>query len=486
MPNLWLSFSCVLVILPLLLLGDPGLYGDDFNMYQEMEKRSFNGAIEHWLNEYGWSYRPVGITILYTYYALLIGSPFLMYLGYQLCYLMLSLALYREIIKLTGSIPAGIFTSLFFIFFPFNPTAYWQISSLMMVVATLFTVLLMRPLLNAASNGSYKFFSLLSFCWLLLLFTYEQLLGVTVVIGICIVIKNYTGSLIDAIKNSTIPVVILGFVSIFFLVAYLSVDGNPKIVSLKYINELPVAAQPENILNTSHVGEVDNYKPTNRLESFFGRLESGVHFLLDSIVYSLNSLVTSGVSGYILIAAIMLLGMAAFFVPITLSSMTKKMAWLYFLMGSLWAVVTIAPFFLYAKVHIPPYTLMLPSIGLGIAAFGFYQLVVSFFLSFYLKWIMKILLAMSIMIFSLIQYGYYAGLQEELSYWNVVANKVQKKQIVKVANTIVVENIQPQNNRHIFWLEKAIGLRYISARLSVNVSRAVRKENQLLLVLDGG
>lgn len=477
-PYVWLVFSWLVVILPLLLLGEPGLYGDDFNMYKEMENSSFIEAIEHWLSEYGWSYRPVGITVLYAYYALFLGSPFLLYLGYQLCYLALSLLLYREIVKLTSNTHAGIFAALFFLFFPFNPTAYWQISSLTMVVATLLTIVLIRPLLSSACQRAYSVFFLLSVSWLLLLFSYEQLLGLAGVIGVCIVLKNYTNSWMEAIKKSSIPVMILGVISVVFLIAYISSDGNPKLVSLETLNQVSI----ETVAATYEEEQVNSIPVhSGRLEHFLARLEKGANFLLNSIAYAAHSLITHGVAGYIMILAVLLLGGGGFFVPIVASSAAIQTALLYFSVGSLWVVITLAPFFLYNKVHIPPYTLMLPSIGLSIAMFGLFQLIVSVFPSLYVRWIIKALLITSVTIFPLMQYGYYFGLKEELKYWRAIANEVEQKGIIAVDNVIVVADVKEKGNQHIFWLERAVGLRYISEQLNHKVITISREGNRLLL-----
>ncbi len=494
-PYFWLTFSCVVVILPLLLLGEPGLYGDDLNVYLSMEQHSFKGAITHWLNEYGWSYRPVGITVLYSYYALLSESPFFLYLGYQLCYVILALVLYREVIKLTASVPAGIFAALFFVFFPFNPTAYWQVSSLMMVVATLFVVMLIRPLMTSASKGAYGTFFCLSLCWLLLLFSYEQLLGLAAVISLCIVLKNYTGNWFAAIKKSMIPVAILALLSIIFLVAYLSSSSNPKLVSLNAINAASTAVQLDNPLSGDATAQsffenyVEDKVNTNnvysgRLGNFLARIEKATHFLLGSVAYSSNSLAASGIFGYIVLLAILFLGLSVVASSISVSTMTKQTALLCVFFGSLWVVVTLAPFFVYSKVNIPPYTLMLPSIGLGIAIFGFLQFILLAFSNIYLTYLIKCVLAIFIIVMPLIQYGYYAGLKEELSYWDTVATKIQKETVVELNRAVIVNDLQDKDNRHIFWLEKAIGLRYISAQLDQRVLKALHNKDKLLLILD--
>ncbi len=521
-PYLWLVLSSIVLMLPLFLLGEPGLYGDDVNAYQAMEALSLEGAIAHWLNEYGWSYRPVGITLLYIYYALFPENSFLLYLGYQLCYLILSLVLCREVFKLTGSVSAGTFVALFFLFFPFNPTVYWQISSFMMVFATLFTVVIIRPLLNAAIQQSYGIFFLLSVAWLLLLFSYEQLLGLAAVIGLLIIFAVYSSNWKEVVKKIIVPLMILGIISLIFLVSYLSSDSNPKLVSLKSVNgNVSIASQEKIALGGTFESDVldslsldgsssidifpadldvrvfakeyndivqkkvsVNKVISGRLWSFLGRLGRGVKFLSDSIIYSFNSLIMAGASGYIMMSAILMLGFCVFFIPNLVPSMNNQTAWLCLVIGGLWVVVTLAPFFVYNKVNIPPYTLMLPSIGLGVAAFGFFILWLSFFSELYIKWIIKILLFFSIISLSLIQYGYYAGLKEELNHWQNVAGKVQQKEILRYRNAVIVSGVEEKINTHIFWLERAVGLRYLSIQLNQNVLQVVHNGNKLLLILD--
>ena len=49
-PLIWLFHSWIVVFLPLILVGDPGFYGDDYNSFQIInEQGGAIGAITEWL-----------------------------------------------------------------------------------------------------------------------------------------------------------------------------------------------------------------------------------------------------------------------------------------------------------------------------------------------------------------------------------------------------------------------------------------------------
>jgi len=498
-PYLWLTLSGVVVLLPLILLGSPGLYGDDYNSYQAIENFGGLGAINHWLSTYGWSYRPSGIAILYSYYSLLSGNHFLLYLGYQLFYLMLSFVLFREIYKLTDNTIMSVFVALFFLFFPFNSSAYWQISSLMMVLAIAVSIIIIRLLVTSASKKLNNIFLLSVLAWIILLFTYEQLLGLVAVISILILAKNYSVNIVDLIREVFIPLMILGFVSLVFLGGYFLSESNPKIVSLKRINNVESVAHEKStdhvIVNSQSIKQVQDkeysaqikqdYPNLGKLDHFINRVNKGINFLVSSISYSLQSLISSGMAGYIMLVAILALGILAFFVPIVIQASTKQTSLFYVFVGTIWMAVTLAPFFLYDKVHIPPYTLMLPSIGLGITIFGMFQFVMPLLPIAIAIMLTRVLLVVGVIILPLMQYGYYFGLNEELRYWEKIAGEIHSENAVIEGNTIVLTGVTKKKNSHIFWLEKGVGVRYISELIEsdVRVISVLHDSDRLVLTI---
>ncbi len=498
-PYAWLFVSWVIILLPLILLGSPGFYNDDFNSYQSINALGLSGSIQNWLDEYGIVYRPIGISILYSYYSLLPQNSFLLYLLYQLIYLLVSFVLFRQIYFMTKNVGVSIFVALFFLFFPFNATAYWQISSLYMVVAILTSIVVIKNIATLSDAGSRTKLVFYLIVWSLLLLTYEQLLGLAAVLGVLIFLMNYNKNIYKTINKITFPLVIISIVSALFLVTYFSSEGNPKLVSLKSINKTDAITQDlsTNLTTinsknfTKSVGD-KNIKPKEiiktdslaKMRHFANRIESGVNFLISNVTYSLHKLIYIGYIGYLMIAVIILFGVLVFFIPSSFLVSTELNPILYIIIGFLWISSTLAPFFLYDKVHIPTYTLMLPSIGLGIFLYGVSQYMAHILPKLIFKTISKFLLILIVTLFPLIQYGYYFGLKEELHFWDNVASRIHQKDVEVNENLIVINNIPKRDNLHIFWLEKAVGLRYISKVLEgkINIVKVSHDANTLTLI----
>jgi hypothetical protein len=472
-PYMWLFLSWLIILMPLILFGSPGFYNDDFHSYQSLNALGLSGSIQNWLSEYGSAYRPIGIVISYLYYSLLPQNSFLLYLSYQLIYLLVSFVLFRQIYFLTKDVGAGVFISLFFLFFPFNATAFWQIPSIYMVVAILFAIIVIVNITTLSSSDlKFRYFLYLIF-WGLLLFTYEQILGLASVLAALVMFKNFN----KGASKIIFPITAVSIVSIIFLVAYVSSDGNPKLVSLKAINtsdtithDLSANSSTTKPDKFTELVKAENIKSkvivkTDRMAKirhFSNRIESSVNFLISSVDYSLNKLISFGYIGYFITAVIILFGVLTFFIPTSFLVSTGLNPVFYIIIGFLWISSTLAPFFLYDKVHIPPYTLMLPSIGLGIFLYGLLQYMARIFPNSIFNFTTKSLLILVATLFPLIQYGYYFGLKEEINFWDDVALKVYQKDTEFNENLIIVNNLPVKENSHIFWLEKAVGLRYIS------------------------
>jgi hypothetical protein len=480
-PNAWLITSWVVLLLPLLLLGSPGFYNDDFNSYQAIEQLGLSGAIQNWMNEYGSAYRPIGISFLYGYYSIMPQNSYLLYFGYQLLYITLSFVIYREIYIFTKSSSTSVFLALFFLFFPFNATVYWQISSLMMVIATIFALVLMRQIISLSN----RVFIISIVGWIVLLFTYEQLLGLAAVIGFLIATIHFEINFYNFFKKIIFPLLIIVAVSTIFLVVYFTSDINPKVVSLKSLNAEYLVQQEEgNVVVKQEEGKVISsnkksgesqaiFSGLGRMDHITRRIDKAISFLASSISYSLQGMLNSGIAGYIMISAIAVLGVMSFFLPLYYPIFTKLTSLLYIFTGTLWVGATLAPFFLYDEVHIPPYTLMLPSIGLGIIMLGVFQLTINYFSDFFTKLILKVLFIFIVISFPLVQYGFYFGLNEELRYWENIATEINQGNAKIFEDKIIFTEIKGKKNFHIFWLENAVGLRYISDLIGEELNRNI-------------
>jgi hypothetical protein len=496
-PYIWIFFTGLIILMPLFLFGSLTFYGDDLNSYKSINSLGFSGSIQNWLNEYGAVYRPIGISIFYSYYAILPENSFLLYLLYQLIYIFTSFILFRQVYFLTKDFLASIFIALFFLFFPFNSVAYWQISSLYMVIAILASFFVIKNI--AILSGSESRLKLIFYLmiWLLLLLTYEQVLGLAAALGVIIFLINYNKSTYKTLCKTIFSLIALSVVSTLFLVTYFLSEGNPKVVTLKSINMSDSITQELNnppIIKHSKSRAVVNNKNTQlkevveaanlmKIEYFFNRLKGGVNFLALNVNYSLHKLISLGYLGYFVMMVIIFLGALVLFIPQSFIISTSISPFAYIVVGFLWALGTLAPFFLYDKVHIPPYTLMLPSIGLGIFLYGLLRSVAHIFSKSIFNIISKSLLISIVTIFPLIQYGYYFGLKEELQFWDNVADEINQKNIKINQDLIIISNIVKRDNSHIFWLEKAIGMRYVSDKIErkIRITKVLHKDDILKL-----
>ena len=72
------------------------------------------------------------------------------------------------------------------------------------------------------------------------------------------------------------------------------------------------------------------------------------------------------------------------------------------------------------------------------------------------------------MSFQIQQYGYYFGLKEELAYWNMIADEFNQKIKETDQNGKIQIKTIDRSNKHIFWIEKSIGLRHFSNLIEHN------------------
>ena len=469
-PFLLILLAWVIVFLPILFIGNPGFYNDDFHTYQSLKNSGFGGSVIGWLNEYGLGYRPIGSLLHYSYYSLIPHNTFLIYFIYQLIYLMIGFVLYRQIYFFTDDIKASLFIAIFFLFFPFNAVAYWQIPSISMVIATLFSIIVIKNIVFWSNSDSRAKFIMYLFAWILLLFTYEQLLGLAVVMMTIIFILNFDDNINNTIKNTAPSLIVITIISLIFMIVYFGSSVNPKIISLESLNNENVITQVispnlENkipIENQKYINkEIERTYDLTKIKYFNNRINNAINYLKLNTLYSLKQLILLGLVGYLIISLLFLCGLLALFIPTAYFVSRKVNPIFYIIIGLIWTISTLAPFFLYNKVHIPPYTLMIPSIGLGIFIYGVLQYIHIIFPKMIFSLITKLSLVFLITLFPLNQFGYYFGLKEEIRYWNEIAVAINEAENVSSDDPIKITNIAKRENSHIFWLENAVGVRYI-------------------------
>jgi hypothetical protein len=450
---------------PLLLLGSPGYYGDDNNLIQELQESGLIGSIEIWVKEYGWSYRPLGISITYLFYYLLYEHPFFIYFIYQLIYLAIGWYLYKNMYEITSQKWLSVFVGIFFILFPFNATAYWQLSSFAMVLVTLFSIILMSKYIIKIKFHNYYILSILSFFWLALLFSYEQIIGLILVILLVFWLREPKIGFYRRTKNTIIKSFSLILITLIFLFSYLSTNENAKLSSLSKINnsyEMNIDIS-ENIIEEKTNDSVRILLNGSRIKHTLVRLTKVADYFASNFTYSLSSLIEYKLKGVLLITLLGVFAILTFFIDARL--IEKMFAIKILLIGAVWFLASLAPFFLYPEADIPVYALMLPSVGLGIGAFGLISLICYLFnFSFIVVRITLFFIAFSL---PLMQYGYYFGLKEELNYWEDIAENIDIYQDnLSDGSTLVLHNIDLKKNSHIFWLEKAIAQRHLRFNLN--------------------
>ena len=75
------------------------------------------------------------------------------------------------------------------------------------------------------------------------------------------------------------------------------------------------------------------------------------------------------------------------------------------------------------------------------------------------------------------------GLKEEILYWDDVASTIKEMKTDLSNNIIEISSIPRKENLHIFWLENAVGVRYISHLLGegFNVEKVSYSNQKLIL-----
>lgn len=459
-PCSWYLLPMLLVILPVLLFGVPSFYGDDLNFFIAIERFGTVGAIAHWADEYGWVYRPIGVSIEYFLYSLFRSQEILFYWFSVSTYLFFVWVLHRQLLRVSADPMLSGFVVTFFALFPLNPTAYLQLSSIYMIIAGAVSIFLIGRIVDHEDLPSRTELMLLVLLWGGVLLVYEQVTGLVAVLALLVLLVNLNQGAGIAFNRSVIVSSLFGLVTLMFLVFYVLAPNNPKIVTLKNLNQVDATEVVQSVKGK----EDKSIQPVGRLQSLLARADKVVDFFSDNMSYAWRNLLASGLSGLLMLMFLLLAPLMALFLEVKAPS--RRRASIYLLVGFLWFLVTFAPFLLYRAVHVPPYTLLIPSVGLGLALYGGFWLLFSGRASVLVFGGYKVLLAIMLLVFPLLQTGYYFGLREELDYWYKLAYKLEPvKEELLAGHEIRVEHVPKKNNGHIFWLEKAVGHRYLRTLL---------------------
>jgi len=460
---LWYVLIVFLVLFPFFLYGAPGYYGDDFNSFLAIDRFGLVGAIEHWIDQYSIGYRPIGIVILYSVYDIFRGSINLFYFISIAIYLSFVWIVYRECLRISMDPLLSIFVTVFFSLFPFNPTAYLQLSSIYMMVAGGISIFLIGKVVTNNRPNSNQYLLMFGLLWGGVLLIYEQVTGLVAVLVVLVWLVRVNVMSKTALRESIRVGIVFGVITLLFVLLYVFSPNNPKITTLKELNSSSAPSVVHDIPSAELIDkEIDiaTIKTTGRLDSFQVRLIQAFNFLVDNVNYAWSSLQSTNV-GWFLIPVLSLALLLVLYLRVIPPD--RKIAFIYLLVGCLWFVSTISPFLLYQQVHIPPYTLLIPSIGVALALYGGFWFVLPGQATLVKVGVFKALLATVLVLFTLLQAGYYAGLNEELRYWEKISLKLEPmKNDLIAGHTVCLEDGLPEKfNAHIFWLEKAVGHRYL-------------------------
>lgn len=483
----WMILPCILTVMPLLIFGSPGFYGDDFDLIFGIEQYGYGGFVQNWISNYGIIYRPIGFSLAILPYEFFSENPYLLYWISWLFYSFLIIVLFRQLWNLTNNLFFSSFAVSFFALFPLNPTAFLQLPSMIVTVAIFYTILLIGPTILKRGNISGRRVIYLALLWMILLLTYEQMIGLVIVIVLIVFLMNLEQNSKIAFQRSFVIVIVMGFISIIFFIGYITAPNNPKMVALKKIN---IIDSNENRIQNSPDGQLQKIKQINkalssRYNGFKERVVLTSGYLVNSINYSLGIIFERSIKGIILIVLLLLAVILCCFIPV--NPLDKRMAKGLFFVGFTWAIVTISPFLLYDSFHMPPYSLMIPSIGLGIFSAGLLNTVFLWKNSRFSKLVAKCIFGLVLAGFSVSQYGYYFSLREELAYWNEISEYIKPAMSqVDQEQSLKINNIPEKKNRHVFWLEGLIGQRYLRHLLDDKTSKLVIHHDLLAKTIDIG
>ena len=449
-----------LISLPLFFFGAPGFYGDDYH-YIQSNNNNFTSfeMLHNWFESYGLAYRPLGIIIHLTLFKLFTSNSILAYSVSLILYILLIYKVFSLSIKITNEKSIfPLFVLVFFAFFPFNATAFYQLSSMYMLITYIGLFYFIEILIYQNSNHSIFKKIVLSLFWLSLLFSYESMIGISLVIPVLIFFeekKNYNSF---DIKKYISPILVIIIPTLIFLFFYLSNPLNMKLISLNEINNshLKVESLEENLLLENHQDKKESISIyQNKSDELFDKISKSLYFFIESIIYFFEHIKYS--LKFIFFSTFGLILLFYYTFKYKNNSLNNLYSFYLFIIGMVWTFSSILPFLIYPGFTIPVYHLLLPSYGLAIACYGFLSLIFNKNILVVSKYSIIIVA----IIFYIIQSSYLMGLKEELLYWKNLAF-IANKQLVSTdyKSSILIENIPKKNSDHIFWLEKATGMRY--------------------------
>lgn len=466
--------SFFLLLLPPIFFGFPDYYGDDYHFVNIESNESFYfKSLITWIDSYGIFYRPVGILINISLYKIFSWNSLIFYSFSVLAYLTLSYRAYTLSLKISDhQLDLSIFIFIFFIFFPFNSSVYYQLISMYMVVTYIGLFYFLEKFIDyyEPSFGKNIIFSL---CWLILLFSYESLIGISIIIPILYFFKTRNLNQLFLLKKYVYIFVTIGVPTVIFLFLYLSNPLNTKINNLSEIISLEsksISIEDKKDFEKT-IGKENNYE-NKKIEDILDKSKKSFFFFKGSISYFFDFTKSNYFFIFLYLFSILIIAVNIF--KVKFYSIPANISLAYTLFGFLWSSVAIAPFLLYPGFVIPVYHLLLPCFGLAFLFYGITNLMLGVRKPFLIKSFFLLVL----ILFSTIHISYYFGLKEELNFLNNISSKISiYSSKIKDNENIIITNIPDKKNKHIFWIENAISKRYLMYKINNDRNNKFKVKN---------
>ena len=454
--SFWILYIFLGLVFPFIWFGIIGFYGDDFNQILGIEEFGFLGNISQWIYSYGIFYRPLGYFILTSIYFFLGWSEVLIYIFSLFLFFLSCYFTFLLSYKFFSNKFLSVFVTLFFGFFPFNASAYLQISSSYMIICYSFVAFFFLKLMSYLNeeNKKYKLF-LLNTSWLLILLIYEQATGLILIILTNIFYLNFLKNKNIWFKKSCIQSFGFVFITIAFVFLYFGSPGNPKVETLIELNNQEI----ETISSTISSEEIIQNE-SNRLTSLALKIVNSFSLFYMNFPYVFENLGTN-----IFIFLIFTTFLMSYLIPDKIFVPNKKELLKIFFIGLIWTTSTMAPFFLYDSFYMPPYVFLFPSFGIGLLFFSIFFLLFKSTNDFLNNLSYKIIVFSFTLFFVVQNYGIYLGTKEEINFWKKLSNDIKNSKILYNKKSLIIDKNISFNNNHIFWLEELYGIRYFKHSL---------------------
>lgn len=467
--SFWILYLFLGLVFPFVWFGIIGFYGDDFSQILGIEEFGFLGNISQWIYSYGIFYRPLGYFILTSIYFFLGWSEVLIYIFSLLLFFLSCYFTYLLSYKFFSNKFLSVFVTLFFGFFPFNASAYLQISSSYMIICYSFVAFFFLKLISYLNEESKKYkLLLLNISWFLILLIYEQATGLILIILTNIFFVNFFKNEDIWVKKSCIQSFGFVLITILFVLLYFGSSGNPKVETLIELNNQAIGT----ISSTISSGEIIQNE-SNRLTSLVLKIVNSFSLFYMNFPYVFENLGTN-----IFIFLILLTFLMSYLMPDKIDVPNKNELLKIFFIGLLWTSSTVAPFFLYDSFYMPPYVFLFPSYGIGLLFFSIFFLLFKSMNDFLNNFSFKFLVFSFTLFFIVQNYGIYLGTKEEINFWKRLSNDIKDSSMFDNKKSLIIDKNISFKNNHIFWLEELYGIRYFKHSLG-------KKLDQIKIVSKG-